>query len=48
VDAYLHIQDGKKVWDAPDTMFGVTDARGERYALEQYKDYIMVDNQPLV
>jgi hypothetical protein len=34
VDAYLHIQNGKELWDALDAKFGAADARGELYAME--------------
>ena len=34
VDAYLHIRNGKELWDALDAKFGAADAGGELYAME--------------
>ncbi|KAK1606289.1 hypothetical protein QYE76_029962 [Lolium multiflorum] len=48
VDAYLHIRNGKELWDALDAKFGVADAGGELYAMEQFNDYIMVENRSVV
>ncbi|KAK1678392.1 hypothetical protein QYE76_039240 [Lolium multiflorum] len=45
VDAYLHIRNGKELWDALDAKF---DAGGELYAMEQFNDYRMVENQSVV
>ncbi|KAK1643805.1 hypothetical protein QYE76_061610 [Lolium multiflorum] len=41
VDAYLHIRNGKELWDALDAKFGAADAGGELYAMEQFNDYGM-------
>ncbi|KAK1605853.1 hypothetical protein QYE76_029526 [Lolium multiflorum] len=41
VDAYLHIRNGKELWDALDAKFGAADAGGELYAMEQFNDYRM-------
>jgi hypothetical protein len=44
VDAYLHIRDGKELWDALEAKFGAADADGELFAMEQFNDYKMVEN----
>jgi hypothetical protein len=44
VDPYLHIRDGKELWDALEAKFGAADAGGELYAMEQFNDYKMVEN----
>ena len=33
VDAYLHIRNGKELWDALHAKFGAADAGGELYAM---------------
>jgi len=48
IDAYLHIRDAKKLWDALDAKFGAADAGGELYAMEQFNDYKMGDNRSVV
>ncbi|KAK1616668.1 hypothetical protein QYE76_022185 [Lolium multiflorum] len=48
VDAYLHIRNGKELWDALDAKFGAADAGGELYAMEQFNDYRMVENRSVV
>jgi hypothetical protein len=48
VDAYLHIRDGKELWDALEAKFGAADAGGELYAMEQFNDYKMVENRSVV
>lgn len=48
VDAYLHIRDGKELWDALDAKFGAADAGGELYAMEQFNDFRMVENRSVV
>jgi hypothetical protein len=45
VDAYLHIPDGKELWDALDAKFNVADAGGEPYAMEQFNEDKMVANR---
>jgi hypothetical protein len=45
VDAYLHIRDGKELWDALEAKFGVADAGDKLYAMEQFNDYKMVENR---
>ncbi|KAK1605653.1 hypothetical protein QYE76_029326 [Lolium multiflorum] len=48
VDAYLHLRNGKELWDALDAKFGAADAGGELYAMEQFNDYRMVENRSVV
>jgi hypothetical protein len=45
VDAYLHIRDGKELWDALEAKFGAADAGDKLYAMEQFNDYKMVENR---
>jgi len=37
-DVYLHITDGKELWDALNTKFGATDAGSELYIMESFHD----------
>ena len=48
VDAYLHMRVAKNLWDALKAKFGTTDAGSELYAMEQFHDYRMVDNRPVL
>lgn len=48
VDAYLHIRNGKELWDALDAKFRAADAEGELYAMVQFNDYRMVENRSVV
>lgn len=48
VDAYLHYQDAKELWDALDDKFGASDAGSELYVMEQFFDYKMVANRSVV
>ncbi|KAK1652538.1 hypothetical protein QYE76_070343 [Lolium multiflorum] len=41
VDAYLHIRNGKELWDALDAKLGAADVGGELYAMERFNDYKM-------
>src|SRR5438105_8425614 len=47
-DMYLHITDGKELWDALNTKFSATDAGSELYIMESFHDYKMVNNQSVV
>ena len=47
-DVYLHITDGKELWDALNTKFGATDAGSELYIMENFHDYKMVNNRSVV
>ena len=48
VDAYLHMQVAKDLWDALENKFGATDAGSEMYAMEQFHDYRMVENRSVL
>ena len=47
-DVYLHITDGKELWDALNNKFGATDAGSELYIMESFHDYKMVNNRSVV
>jgi hypothetical protein len=47
-DNYLCCPIGKKLWDALDVKFGVSDADSELYVMEQLFDCKMVDNRSVV
>jgi hypothetical protein len=48
VDAYMHIPSGKELWNALEEKFGVSDAGSEVCVMEQFYDYRMVDDRPVV
>jgi hypothetical protein len=48
VDSNLTCTYAKKLWDALDEKFGVSDAGSELYILELLFDYKMVENCPVV
>jgi hypothetical protein len=48
IDTYLRYKTGKEVWDALEAQFGVSDAGSELYAMEQFLDYKMVEDHPVV
>jgi hypothetical protein len=48
VDAYLHIRDRKELWDSFDAKFGDTDVGGELCTVEQFNNYIIVENRFVV
>ena len=41
---YISCTSGKKLWDALEAKFGVSDAGSELYLMEQLYDYKMVEN----
>ena len=47
-DVYMHIKDGKELWDALNAKFGATDAGSELYIMESFHDYRMVNNRSVV
>ena len=47
-DVYMHIEDGKELWDALKAKFGATDAGSELYIMESFHDYKMVNNRGVV
>jgi hypothetical protein len=48
VDSYLMCTSARKLWDALDEMFGVSDAGSKLYIMEKLFDYKMVENCPVV
>ena len=47
-DVYMHIKDGKELWEALNAKFGVADADSELYIMERFHDYRMVNNRFVV
>jgi hypothetical protein len=47
-DNYLCYPIGKKLWDALDAKFGVSDTSSELYVMEQLFNYKIVDNHSVV
>src|SRR3990170_1225408 len=48
VDAYLHVRVAKDLWEALESKFGAADAGSEMYIIEQFHDYKMVENRPVL
>jgi hypothetical protein len=48
VNSYLTCTSTKKLWDALDEKFGVSDTGSELYIMEQLFDYKMVENRHVV
>jgi transposase InsO family protein len=47
-DVYMHIKDGKELWDALDAKFGASDAGSELYIMESFHDFKMVNDKSIV
>jgi hypothetical protein len=47
-DVFMHIEDGKELWDALDTKFGAADAGSELYILESFHDFKKTTALPVV
>ena len=47
-DVYMHIEDGKELWEALNAKFGASDAGNELYVMESFHDYRMVNNRSVV
>ena len=47
-DVYMHITDGKELWDALNVKFGAIDAGSELYIMESFHDIRMVNNRSVV
>ena len=43
-DMYMHITDGKELWEALNAKFGATDAGSELYIMESFHDFRMTSN----
>jgi hypothetical protein len=48
IDAYEQMPTGKAMWEALEARYGVSDAGSELYVMEQFHDYRMVENRPVV
>jgi hypothetical protein len=48
IDAYVQMPIGKAIWEALEARYGVSDAGSELYVMEQFHDYRMVENRPVV
>jgi hypothetical protein len=47
-DMYLRYKTSKEMWDTLNTEYGGSDAGIERYIIEQYHDYQIVDEKSVV
>jgi hypothetical protein len=48
VDTYMSFDNGKDAWDALEAKFGVSDADTELYIIEQFYDYKMTNDHPIM
>lgn len=48
VDLYLTLPTRKDVWDTLDAIFWVSDDDSKLYVMEQFYNYMMVDNHSIV
>ncbi|KAF8690592.1 hypothetical protein HU200_040959 [Digitaria exilis] len=48
INPLLKKKSGKEMWDALDAQYGVSDAGSELYLMEQFLDYRMVEDRPVV
>jgi len=48
IDAYIQLLTGKAIWGALGARYGVSDAGSKLYIMEQFHDYWMVENRPVV
>jgi hypothetical protein len=48
VDTYLRNKTGKDISEALEAQYGSSDADGELYITEQFLDYMMVEDRPVV
>ncbi|WVZ84596.1 hypothetical protein U9M48_031619 [Paspalum notatum var. saurae] len=47
-DVYMHIKEGKELWDALDAKFGASDAGSDLYIMENFHDFKMVNDKSIV
>ena len=47
-DVYMHITNGKEIWDVVNSKFGTTVADSELYVMETFHDHTTVDNRYVV
>ena len=43
-DVYMHLQDGRQLWNALDTKFDAMDVSNEQYIMKRFHDYEMQNN----
>ena len=48
IDTYLSLPTGKEMWKTLEAQFGVSEAGSELYLMEQFFDYKMVEDRPIV
>ncbi|WVZ63197.1 hypothetical protein U9M48_012849 [Paspalum notatum var. saurae] len=48
VDVYMHIKDGKELWDALEAKFGASDAGSDLYIMESFHDFKMVNDKSII
>ncbi|WVZ74821.1 hypothetical protein U9M48_022948 [Paspalum notatum var. saurae] len=48
VDVYMHIKDGKELWDALEAKFGASGAGSDLYIMESFHDFKMVNDKSIV
>ncbi|WVZ52934.1 hypothetical protein U9M48_003933 [Paspalum notatum var. saurae] len=48
VDVYMHIKDGKELWDALEAKFGASDAGSDLYIMESFHDFKVVNDKSIV
>ena len=48
VDVYVLLQTDKAMWEALEAKYRVSDAGTKLYIMEQFHDYWMVDDHPIV
>jgi hypothetical protein len=48
IDVYVQMTTGKVMWEALEARFGVSDAGSKLYVMEQFHDYRIVENHPVV
>jgi hypothetical protein len=48
VDTYMSFDNGKDAWNALEAKVGVSDTGTELYIMEQFYDYKMTDDRPIM
>ena len=48
VNAYLHVHVAKDLWEALESKLGATDVGSEMYIIQQFHDYKVVENHPVL
>jgi hypothetical protein len=47
-DVFMHIKDGKELWDALDAKFGAADTGSKLYIMKSFHDFKMTKDLPVV